>query len=90
MCGMPLHVKALAFKVWRDCISNMIHTATNSLQPANLVNLHEIRDKFAYHYHFEGKVPKLKQITTVLELAVWKIKINEMSHNNKNQTHCQK
>jgi len=29
-------------------------------------------------------------MSTILELALWKIKINDMSHNNKNQTLAKK
>jgi hypothetical protein len=35
-----------------------------------------IRDKFS---HFEEDLPKLKQVTTILEIALWKMKINDNS-----------
>ena len=40
----------------------------------NIVILHRIRDKLA---HFEGELSKLKQVTTILETALWKMKIND-------------
>ena len=27
--------------------------------------------------HFEDELPKLKEVTTILELALWKMKMNE-------------
>jgi hypothetical protein len=70
-CGMSERVEALAFKVWRDCISNMIHSADFVSKDSSTI-LYEIQDKFA---PFEDELPKLKQATTVIELALWKMKI---------------
>jgi demethoxyubiquinone hydroxylase (CLK1/Coq7/Cat5 family) len=39
--------------------------------------LHRIQEKLAY---FEDELPKLKEVTTILELALWKMKMNEKSH----------
>jgi hypothetical protein len=36
--------------------------------------LHRIRDKIAY---FADELPKLKEVTTILELALWKMKMND-------------
>jgi hypothetical protein len=77
MCGMSERVEALAFKVWRDCITNMILTAAFVYGGDNTVFLREIQDKLA---HFDGELPRLKEVTTILELALWKIKINDKSH----------
>jgi len=87
MCGMTLRVEALAFKVWRDCITNMIHTAAFVYGGDNTVILREIQDKLA---HFEYEMPRLKEATSILEIALWKMKINEKSHNYKNQTRHKK
>jgi hypothetical protein len=87
MCGMSESVEALAFKVWRDCITNMIHTAAFVYGGDNTVILREIQDKLA---HFDGELPKLKEATSTLELALWKMKINKNGHNYKNQTRHQK
>lgn len=35
------------------------------------------KEKLAY---FEDKYAKLKEITTILELALWKMRLNENSH----------
>jgi demethoxyubiquinone hydroxylase (CLK1/Coq7/Cat5 family) len=43
----------------------------------NLVILDGIRAKVS---HFQDEVPKLKEATTMLELAFWKMKISEKSH----------
>jgi hypothetical protein len=63
-CGMSLRVEALAFKVWRDCITNMIHTADFESRRGSTI-LHEIQAKLS---HFEDELPKLKEATTILEL----------------------
>jgi len=70
MCGMSDRVEALAFKVWRVHIKHMIHTANFKLRKDNSVILREIRAKLAL---FEDELTKLKEATTILELALWKI-----------------
>ena len=77
MCGMSERVEALPFKVWCDHITNMIQTADYKWSRDNSNILHRIRDKLA---HFEDEFPKLKETTTILELALWKMKINEKSY----------
>jgi hypothetical protein len=91
MCGMSDRVQALAFNVWRDHITDMIQTSNfkfsgNNWNNFNSVILHGIKDKLA---HFEEELPKLKQVTTILELALWKMKINEKNHQDM-ATQCQK
>jgi hypothetical protein len=77
MCGLSSRVKALPFRVWRDCITSMIQNSNFSYKEDNTVILREIREKLTY---FENEFPKLKEATTMLELAVWKMKMNEKSH----------
>jgi hypothetical protein len=72
ICGMSERVRALAFKVWRDHITNMIQTSNFEYKRDNFVILREIRAKLA---HFEDELPKLKEATTLLELALWKKRI---------------
>jgi hypothetical protein len=67
---MSERVEALPFKVWRDCIYNMIQTWGRD----NSDTLNRIREKLA---HFEGELPKLKEATTLLEIALWKVRMNE-------------
>ena len=73
MCGMSSRVEALPFKVWRDCITNMIHTADFESGRGSTI-LHEIQAKLS---HFEDELPKLKEATTILELALWKVRMTE-------------
>jgi hypothetical protein len=87
MCGMSERVDALPFKVWRDYITNMIQTADYKWREDNRPILHRIQEKLAY---FEDELPKLKDATTMLELALWKMKMSKNSQNIKNQTHYQK
>jgi hypothetical protein len=79
MCGMLSRVEALAFKLWRDHITNMIHTANFKFGRDNSVVLHEILAKFAY---FENELSKMKDVTSILELALWKTRltVNENIH----------
>jgi hypothetical protein len=73
MCGLTSRVEALAFKVWRDHITSMIQTADYKWQEDNSIVLREIRDEIA---HFEDELSKLKEATTILEIALWKMKMN--------------
>ena len=77
MCGMSVRVEALEFKLWRNHIKSMIHTATFALGRDNSAILHEIQDKFA---HFDDEFTKMKEVTTILELALWKMRISENNH----------
>ena len=74
MCGMSERVEALAFKVWRDNIRHLIQTADFKYNGDNSVILHSTLIKLA---HFEDELPKLKEATTILELALWKVRMNE-------------
>jgi hypothetical protein len=86
ICGMSLHVEALAFKRWRDHIRHMIQTADFKCDENNSLILHSIRNKLI---HFEDELSKLKEITTILELALWKKRINDTNHK-QNSARCQK
>jgi hypothetical protein len=74
MCCMSDRVEALAFQVWRDCVTNMIHTAAFVYDGDNTAILREIQDKLA---HFVGELHRLKEVTSILELAMWKMNIND-------------
>jgi hypothetical protein len=74
MCGMSERVEALPFKVWRDHITSLIHTAAFVYDEDNTVILREIQDKLA---HFECEFPKLKEATSILELALWKTRLDD-------------
>jgi hypothetical protein len=86
MCGMSERVETLAFKIWRDCITHMIHTAAFEWRRDNSGILQRIREKVT---HFEEELPKLKETTTILELALWKLRMNEKDPREE-ATHCQK
>jgi hypothetical protein len=79
MCGMIEHVEALPFKVWRDCIYNTIQTSNFKYYGDNLVILRRIRSRIA---HFEDELPKFEEVSTILELALWKVRmtVNETFH----------
>ena len=73
MCGMTDLVEALAFRVWRDYITTMIHSADFKCNMDNSIILRRIQAKVAY---FEAEYPRLKEITATLELALWKLRMN--------------
>jgi hypothetical protein len=74
MCRFSERMEALAFQVWRDHITNMIYTADYNHNEDNTAILREIQDKLAY---FDGEIHRLKQVTSILELALWKLRMNE-------------
>ena len=74
-CGLSSRVEALAFKVWRDCVTNMIHTAVSVYNGDNHSILHGIQRRIT---HFQDEFPKLKEATTILELALWKVRMTEI------------
>jgi hypothetical protein len=76
-CSISTRVEALPFKVWRNCIFNMIQTADYIWNQGNSNILNRIHNKLI---HFEDELPKLKETTTILELALWKKRINDMNH----------
>jgi hypothetical protein len=77
ICGMSDRMEALPFKVWRDHISHMIRTAVFEWRRNNSGILRSIREKLV---HFEDALPKLKEATTILELALWNKRINDTNH----------
>jgi hypothetical protein len=74
MCGMSDHVEALEFRMWRNHIKNMIHTANFAMRGDNHSILRSIRAKLD---HFEDELPKLKDVTTIIELALWKMNMSK-------------
>ena len=84
--GMSTWVEGLAFKVWRDCIKQMVCAADFKSGRDNLNVLRSIRAQFA---HFEEEVSKLEEFTTILELTLWKLRMNEKIPEEK-PSHCRK
>jgi hypothetical protein len=76
-CGLSSRVEALAFKVWRDHITNMIHTASFKCYWDNSAILNRIQEKLS---HYDDELHRLKDVTSILELTLWKMKMNEKSH----------
>jgi hypothetical protein len=78
LCGISDRLEALALKVWRDHITNMIHTAAFEWGDNSAVAfLHRIREKLT---HFEDEILRLKEVTSILELALWKLNLNKKIH----------
>ena len=61
-------MEALAFNVWRDYVTHMIHTANFNCQESNLSLsvLRSIQDKLPDY--FEDEFFKLKEVATILSL----------------------
>jgi hypothetical protein len=90
MCGMSDRVEALALKVWREGILKMIR-ATEFNHSHQSLNQNMVIDEYcdpsgnqnvisriqATISHFEDEYSKLKEVTIILELAVWKLRMNE-------------
>ena len=68
--GPNKRVKDLPFKVWRDIITSMILIAKTK---PHVNEIHGMLDYFGYKLI-------IWETTTILELALWKMKINEKSH----------
>ena len=80
MCGMGERIEALAFNVWRDQMKCIVHSFDewdSDRSGGESKALRFIKEKLAY---FEDEFPKLKEITTILELVLWKMRLNENSH----------
>jgi len=80
MYGFSDRVEALPFKVWRDDIRHMIQTADYKWGRDCWGNSWILRRIRAKLNHFEGTLTQLKEITTILEIALWKMTINEKNH----------
>ena len=84
--GMSDRVEALAFKVWRESILNMICAADFKWGVHNFHIIQGIRARVA---HFEAEYYNLKEITMILELALWKSRMSE-NIPQEEVSHCQK
>ena len=87
MCGMSDRVEALAFDVWRDYMAYVIHSA--EFKHGDNGNISIVRRILAKATHFDDKYIQLKEITTILELALWKLRING-NLPAEEATHCRK
>jgi hypothetical protein len=76
-CGMSDHVDALEFRLWRDHVTSIIQTVNFQHNGDNRSILREIRAKLD---HFEHELTKLKAVTTILELALWKMNMSKNGH----------
>ena len=79
MRGMAERVEALAFNVWRDQMKFIIHSFDEWPDDTgdDSKALHLIKEKLA---HLEDKFLNLKEITTIMELVLWTMRMNENSY----------
>jgi hypothetical protein len=79
-CCLSSRVEAIGLRVLRDRVREMIYaTRFNEYDSNNRITA-EIQDNL---HHIENELRELKEITTILELALWKMRMNEESHNEK-------
>jgi hypothetical protein len=74
LCGMSDHVEALEFRLWRDHITSIIQTSNFQHNGDNRIILRSIQARLD---HFEDELTKLKDVTTIIELALWKMNMSE-------------
>jgi hypothetical protein len=88
MCGISTRVEALAFKFWRDQIRTIVHSADFKSGYGNHGNqfILLIQAKIA---QFEEELPKLREVTTILELALWKMGMDQ-ANNQESETRPRK
>jgi len=73
MCGVSEHLAAIGLMQWCDEMTNTI--TTQSLNYGRSVFLTQIRTTLAHYLEHEHCI--LKMPTSMLELALWKKKMNE-------------
>ena len=88
-CSIIKRIDAIGLQLWRDRLSDDIR----NIRPTD--GIYGDFDKGAYLAMFRSKLAeyeieyhKLKEATTILELALWKNKINERSQGNRRR--CKK
>jgi len=80
LCCLSSRVEAIGLRVLRDRARDTIYTTKFNEYDSNNSILAQIQEKFD---HIENEIRNLKEATTILELALWKMRINEESHNEK-------
>jgi hypothetical protein len=79
-CCLSSRVEAIGLRVLRDRAREMIYATRFNEYASNSSVIAQIQDKLD---HIENEICILKEATTILELALWKMRINEESHNEK-------
>jgi hypothetical protein len=79
-CCLSSRVEAIGLTVLRDCARDTIYTTKFNQYDSNDGIIAQIQEKFD---HIENKLRELKETTSMLELVLWKMKIDEESHNEK-------
>ena len=78
-CCLSSRVEAIGLTVLRDRARDTIYTTKFNQYDGN-DGIAQIQEKFD---HIENELRELKETTTILELALWKMRMNEESHNEK-------
>ena len=79
-CCLSSRLEAIGIGILRDHARDMISTTMFNRYECNNSIIAQIQDNL---YHIENEIRELKEATTICELALWKIRINEESHNEK-------
>jgi hypothetical protein len=76
-CCLSSRVEAIGLRVLRDRGREMIYATRFNEYDSNNRVIAEIQDNL---HHIENEFRELKETTTILELALWKMRIYEESH----------
>jgi hypothetical protein len=79
-CCLSSRVEAIGLTVLRDRVRDKIYATRFNEYDSNDGIIAQIQEKFD---HIENEFRELKETTTILELALWKMRMNEESHNEK-------
>jgi hypothetical protein len=77
---LSTRLEAIGLRVLRDRARDTIYTTKFNQYGSNNGIIAQIQEKFD---HIENELRELKETTTILELALWKMRMNEESHNEK-------
>jgi len=79
-CCLSSRVEAIGLRVLRDRAREMIYATRFNDYASNNFSIAQIQNNL---YRIEDEICKLKEATTILELVLWKMRMNEESHNEK-------
>ena len=86
-CSVAERLSTIGLKQWRDAIINDIGSIPNGSRAAHRTYLDNVSAKLS---RFEMEYHKLKETTTLLELALWKTKMNDDENTGDASSRCSK
>ena len=86
-CSVAERLSTIGLKQWRDAIINDIDSISDGSRAAHRTYLDNVSAKLS---RFEMEYHKLKETTTLLELALWKTKMNDDENTGDASRRCSK